>query len=241
MAHEWIRKAKCIIMKKLLIAVFALTLLAGTANAQDQKYKVKGNKVKVEGGGYDRDMEGLNLTAEQKNRVAAINEDYRRQMQSLRSENLSAEDRKSRFESLRQQHMENIRAVLTEEQRAKWDETKQRNGKDRMKIKERGKRPDMMNNGMERSFEKLNLTEDQRNRIATINQEYRQQMENLRNENLSQNEMRTRHETLQKQHMENIRAVLTNEQRTQWDSMKEEYRGKEGNYRYKEKSKTNKS
>jgi len=231
-------------MKKLFIAVFALGLLGATANAQDQKYKVKGDKKEMKGGGFEHGLKALNLTTDQKNRIAAVNETYKNQMESLRNENLGQQDRRSRMETLHRQHVESIRAVLTQEQRTKWDAMRPAGGQaDKFKFKEKGNRSGMMDNGNDRDFGKLNLTADQRNRIAEINQNFRQQMTNLRNENLSQGEMKTRRETLQRQHVENIQAVLTSEQRTQLNTLHEgnNRKVKEGKSKYKNKTKSKKS
>jgi major membrane immunogen (membrane-anchored lipoprotein) len=109
-------------MKKLLIGILAVVLFAGAANAQQvkEKHKEKGDHAMMEHQ-MDHQMDQLGLTTEQKDRIVAINNDFRTKMQNLKNENLSQEDRRTRMHELQQQHMQSIRSVLNTKQQAKFD------------------------------------------------------------------------------------------------------------------------
>jgi hypothetical protein len=213
-------------MKRILIPVFALFLAAGSASAQEVKEKYK-QKDEMRRGGMEHDLDQLNLTADQKARIQQINADYRQQMENLKNDTTGG-DRRAKMETMHQQHMEAVRAVLTDEQRTQWDAMHQQGGPGmKGKHKMKGDGDAMMDMELEHKMESLNLSDEQKNRVATVNQEYRQQMEALRSENLSKDEMRTRREALQRQHVENLKAVLTEEQRTRWEARHHDMKGKE--------------
>jgi Spy/CpxP family protein refolding chaperone len=80
-------------------------------------------------------------------------------------------------------------------------------------------------------FEKLNLSSDQKAQIKSINDNFRQQMQDLhKQENLTIDEQRQRREALVKEHKEKIDAVLTPDQRKQADASRAEFKAqrKEG-------------
>lgn len=79
-------------------------------------------------------------------------------------------------------------------------------------------------------FEKLNLTDDQKVKMKALNESFRQQMQDVsKNTKLSAGELKDKREVLIKNHKESINAILTPEQRTQAQDLKQEYgKGKNG-------------
>jgi Spy/CpxP family protein refolding chaperone len=68
-----------------------------------------------------------NLTAEQQSQIKPILEDGQQQMQTLRADtSLSQQDRMAKFQSLHQEQSQKISAVLTDEQRKKFDADQQK-------------------------------------------------------------------------------------------------------------------
>ncbi|MDQ6813323.1 MAG: Spy/CpxP family protein refolding chaperone [Bacteroidota bacterium] len=83
--------------------------------------------------------------------------------------------------------------------------------------------------GDERSFrgggnlDKLNLTDAQKAQMKTINESFRQQMQDLRKQgNITVDEQKQKREALMKEHREKLAAILTPEQRKQAVSIREE-------------------
>jgi Spy/CpxP family protein refolding chaperone len=142
-------------MKKILIGVLALVLYAGAANAQEVKgkHKQNGDHAMMDHQ-MDQQMDQLGLTTEQKDRIVAINNDFRTKMQNLRTQNLTQEERRTRMHELQQQHMQSIRAVLNAQQQAKFDtmakehmNMMEQNGKYKYKMKgNKGKNKDWKQN-----------------------------------------------------------------------------------------------
>jgi Spy/CpxP family protein refolding chaperone len=105
----------------------------------------------------------------------------------------------------------------------------------------KGKKP--MQKGMHSMMaEKLNLTGEQKDKMKSLNEDFRNQMTELRkNENITVKEMNNRKETLRKNHKEKVQSLLTNDQKAQLEKMKQERKAKHeaGTKARFEKMKTN--
>ena len=83
----------------------------------------------------------LNLTADQQTQVKAIDEDARKQMMALRNDtSLSQDDRHAKMMNIRKSTQDKIRAILTDEQKTKYD-AMQAEMKERMKEHQQGTAP----------------------------------------------------------------------------------------------------
>lgn len=73
----------------------------------------------------------------------------------------------------------------------------------------------------------LNLTDEQKEKFKTMNQDFRQKLNDLKKQdNLTVKEYRERMETLHKDHMTQFQSILTPEQRTQMEKDKEGLRAR---------------
>lgn len=73
-------------------------------------------------------------------------------------------------------------------------------------------------------FSNLNLTEDQKAQIKTLNDSLRQQMQDLQNDkSISAEDVKTKRMALVKEHREKVNAILTSEQRKQMEDMSEKF------------------
>jgi len=71
----------------------------------------------------ERMSQQLNLTAEQKDKIKPILEEHAKQMQSLRNDSsMSREDRRAKFQEMRQNMANEIRPILNSDQQKKWEE-----------------------------------------------------------------------------------------------------------------------
>lgn len=76
------------------------------------------------------------------------------------------------------------------------------------------------------NFDKLNLTDDQKVRIKTINESFKQQMKDLHKQgNITVDEQKQKREALVKEHREKIAAILTPGQRQQAETFKKDFKG----------------
>jgi len=105
--------------------MLSLVAIAPQARAQDASTATPAAPhAKGPGGARQLDMlaKRLNLTDDQKTKVAAILKDQMTQMMALRdNESLSQDDRRAKMMSMRKDVMAKIRAVLTPDQQATFD------------------------------------------------------------------------------------------------------------------------
>ena len=81
--------------------------------------------------------------------------------------------------------------------------------------------------GMIGGIGSLNLTEAQKQQMKQVNDDFRQQMQDLnKNENITVKEQREKREALTQQHKANIQNILTAEQRQQLEEKKKSYKEK---------------
>ncbi len=74
------------------------------------------------------------------------------------------------------------------------------------------------------NLEKLNLRDDQKSQIKTLNETFRQQMQDLnKNKSISTDEQKEKRKELVKEHKEKISSILTPEQRKQAQDESREY------------------
>jgi Spy/CpxP family protein refolding chaperone len=115
------------IYKYSFIAVLALgSLLLGSnfSSAQDAKEGKKKGATTQER--VDRLSERLSLTAEQKPKVTALFEEERKQISELRNNsNLSADEKREKGRTLREDFNKKMKAILTPEQWTKFEKGRQ--------------------------------------------------------------------------------------------------------------------
>ena len=125
-------------MKKLVTGLFAIAITC-TAMAQTQEKKAEPVKSQTEmqpgdhKGGEPKDrmeymMEKLNLTADQKEKMNSINQDFKKQMDEFKDQQMTEEDRRGQRMELMMARKEKISAVLTADQRKQWEEMKEQRG-----------------------------------------------------------------------------------------------------------------
>ncbi|WP_157580330.1 hypothetical protein [Segetibacter koreensis] len=74
------------------------------------------------------------------------------------------------------------------------------------------------------NLEKLNLTDDQKAQIKIVNENFRQQMQDVRkNANNNADDLKAKRRDLMKEHKEKINAILTPAQRKQAEDMRQEF------------------
>jgi Spy/CpxP family protein refolding chaperone len=83
----------------------------------------------------------LNLTADQQTQVKAIDEDTGKQMMAVRNDaSLSQDDKRTKMMSIRKSSSDKIRALLTDDQKTKYD-AMQAEMRERMKERQQGGAP----------------------------------------------------------------------------------------------------
>jgi Spy/CpxP family protein refolding chaperone len=227
-------------MKRIVTTAFIIALSLGAAQAQTKEgtaRKEHGQHQKGHRG--DKGMGKLNLSADQKTRIQAINENYRKQVTELKSQtNITVAEAKSRREALQAKHKADIQAVLTAEQKAKMETMKkdwQAKGKkgefkrgegikkDSTGIGKRGDRQGMKQgrDGMQKMQQELNLNADQQAQMARLREEFKTKSQSIRNNTtLSQEQKKEQFKSLAQEHRGQIKSILTKEQLEKMEAAK---------------------
>ncbi len=194
-------------MKRLFLSIAILACMSLTVTVGAQESKRDGRK--------DIAKE-LNLTAEQQQKMEAAKTDMVAKMKELKDNtSLSKEEKMSKMKELREQQQTAFNNILTPEQQTKAKELKAKRG-DRMKDGRKGKdgkntamRPHRghMDKGMMAKrgdrMKDLNLTDDQKQKIKALNDEYR-----------------TKTKELSQKHRDDLNKIYTPEQQAKLKEMR---------------------
>lgn len=187
-------------MKRILTGTLALVLLAGAAQAQKQDTaRQRGN---------DRIKKELNLTAGQQTKLKSIKEQERKDKKALRDkyqdqrQTVFTVDQKKKFETLKSERKEKAK------------------GKKHSKHKKNFKKKGHLQT-------KLNLTQDQKDKMQKMRAESKGQFETLRkNESLSKEEKKEKMMSLKKDQHEKMKSILTKEQIEKMESSRKNQKAK---------------
>jgi len=150
----------------------------------------------------------LNLSSEQQQKVESVNTDFKAKMTELRGKSdLSREDKRAKMKELRKEHRNAINNILTPEQQAKMKElqTKREKAMSMRGNKKQGKQMDMRAHHGKR-MKDLNLTDDQKQKIKALNEDYRAKTKDLT-----------------QQHRDELNKVYTPEQQTKMKDLRKDF------------------
>lgn len=92
--------------------------------------------------------------------------------------------------------------------------------------KEKNKDHKGRKHGHEMTMKNADLTVEQHNQVKTINENFRKQVAELKAQNLSEDQLKTKKEALHKQHKEDLQAVLTADQKVKISNAHKEWKDK---------------
>jgi len=193
-------------MKKIFTGALALLLLAGAAQAQSTEGKQEHGK--HQHGRHHGWMKDLNLTADQKSRLKTIHAEQRKEMEGLKGNTaLTADQMKAKRAELHRKYADQAQLVYTPEQKQQIE---------KMKADWKAKGKDHARDGRSANHhfaEKLNLTQEQKDRLKQLRTDSKSQFEALRNDkSLTDEQKKARFKDLRKQQHEQMKTVLTKEQ-----------------------------
>lgn len=151
----------------------------------------------------------LNLTAEQKQELRSTMREHLTKLRELRQDNnLSPQEKREKFQAIRNEIAAEVKKVLTPEQFEKWKET-------RSELSRQGPRPPAR---LQEAIKELNLSEQQKEQLKPL---YREQMEKLRelrqDANLSQAQKLEKLKAINQEIAPKVRKVLDAEQYAKWE------------------------
>jgi Spy/CpxP family protein refolding chaperone len=198
-------------MKKILYSLIAVTIaFTSMAQAPKNAEKKEAKMHKKEHKAKADVSKKLNLTADQRQQMKTINDEFREKMQTLNS-NTNTADIKQKREALIKDHQQRINNILTPAQRIQYDQL-QKN------------RPSRGNGGFQRGgtarhdkddkLEKLNLTPEQQSKAKVLNESFKNKRQEVeKNTALTEDQKKEQLKSLKQQHKEDIQSMLTAEQK----------------------------
>ncbi len=166
--HKTIKNRK--VMKRLFLSLAILAFTSLTmVSAQEGRHGKRGFSLPQE----------LNLTSEQQQKVDSANNEFRTKISDLRSNsNISKEERRTKLKELRKEHRDAINNILTPEQQTKLKELQSKREKEMSMRGKRHNRQGQLAIQYKKDLD-LNLTEEQKQQISAINQNYRAKSKEL--------------------------------------------------------------
>jgi Spy/CpxP family protein refolding chaperone len=199
-----------------VIAQTATTPQTGT-NGATQSDSAKPYGHRGHRGGHQMMIQKLNLSQQQQDQLKPIFEKQREQAKAIKQDtSLNEEQKKQKFDALRQGTQTQVNAVLTPEQQQQWAQMKEQ-GKQHM-----GERRGNMG---ARMAEKLNLSQQQQDQLKPIMEKQRAQAKAIWQDNsLSQDQKREKMQALHQESQTQINAILTPEQQQQMQQMRQNFK-----------------
>jgi len=211
-------------MKKIITATLALVLFAGAAEAQtkDSTHHRKG--------GHEMMAKQLNLTADQQAKLKSIRQQEHNEMKALKeNKSLTADQLKTQRTELHKKYRTQSETVFTPEQKqqlAKWKS--EHKGKEGKGFKKDGQANHSKGDkGFQRGegFQKeLNLTQDQKDKMAKLRANSKTSFESIRkDQSLTDDQKKAKMMELRKQQSEQMKSILTPEQLEKMNSFRKEH------------------
>lgn len=195
-------------MKKVILMMVAVAITALTVvQAQEIPERKRGefrpvHKERMHG---KKELASLNLSEEQKTKMKAMNQDFRKKMEDLRKQdNITVKESREKMEALRKDHQAKFQSVLTAEQKTQMEKDKEAR---KAKAKEFGEKRQA------RMKEQLKLTEEQSKKMAEQRKVTSEKMKTIReNAALSDLQKREQVKEVMKKQKEEMKSILTEEQ-----------------------------
>jgi len=206
-------------MKRILTGALALVLFAGAAQAQSKKDTARHHHRD----GRQMMMKQLNLTTDQQAKLKAIRENQHKEMETLKTKSLTADQFKTQRKDLHKKYQEQMQSVLNPAQKAqmeKFKAEKKQNHAKKGQWKKDGKGVTKRGGDFQKE---LNLTQAQKDQLSKMKTDTKGQMETIRNDqSLTQDQKKEKIHYLKKDKQEKFKSVLTKEQLEKLETAKKE-------------------
>jgi hypothetical protein len=189
-------------MKKIIVCTFVLAVAIQSTRAQEMPER---KREKIESRHHRDGFHRLNLSEDQKAKFKSMNEDFRRQMDELKkNDNITVKEWRSKMENLRKDHRDKMSSLLTEDQKAQINKSRQE------RINRKGERS---KTEIDRMKTRLNLTDDQAARLKQNRSDMAEKFKAIReNQSLTDVQKKEQVQELKKKQQENLKTILTEEQ-----------------------------
>lgn len=194
-------------MKKSIVAVVALVMLAFSASAQHKRIQKHGQHKKAM-------AHQLNLSDAQKAQAKANHELFKKQMQELnKNENITVKEFRDRKAALHKDHKAAMQNLLTPEQKAQMAQ---------MKADKKAKRAEMSAKRMDKMKQQLQLSDDQVAKMKAAREGLKTKLQAIKsNESLDRQQRKEQLMALKKDHKAQWDNILTAEQKEKLKTLRQ--------------------
>jgi Spy/CpxP family protein refolding chaperone len=194
-------------MKRIIVSVLALAITFTAVRAQEIPERKDDGVHRHDGHRkhHGNEMADLNLSEEQKAKFKTLNSEHHKQMAELKKQdNITVKESREKMEALRKDHHAKVQALLTPEQKTRFEKNKEER---KAKTGEIGKARG------ERMKKELNLTDEQSAKLDASRKKMKDKMQSIRNDkSLTEEQVKEKSKELRKQQMESMKSILTEEQ-----------------------------
>ena len=189
-------------MKKIIVCTFVLAVAIQSTRAQEMPDR---KRETIESRNHKDGLHRLNLSEDQKAKFKSMNEDFRKQMGDLKkNDNITVKEWRSKMESLRKDHRDKISSLLTDDQKAQINKSREE------RVNRRGERA---KEGFDRMKTRLNLTDDQAAQLKQSRSGMAEKMKAIReNQSLTDVQRKEQVQELRKKQQESLKTILTEDQ-----------------------------
>lgn len=197
-------------MKKIVLAVLLFSSLNYAATAQQQGF----NKHKRHG---DLSLKQLNLQPEQQQKIAGIRKEAQQKRKNLEAnDKITLAEYRQKCAEIKQVQKQQIAAVLTTTQKAELE---------KIKAEKLNAHQQKMTARLNKMVTNLQLTEEQKNKIKTKQQETFAAIQQIRsNESLSAMQKQEQLKTLRANQKDYVKQILTQEQLQKLETLRKNKR-----------------
>lgn len=194
-------------MKKSIVAVVALVMVAFSASAQHQRMQKHGQHKKAM-------AHQLNLNDAQKAQAKTNHELFRKQMQELnKNENITVKEFRDRKAALHKDHKAAMQNLLTPEQKAQMA---------KMKADKKAKRAEMSAKRMDKMKQQLQLSDDQVGKMKATREGLKTKLQAIKNnEGLDRQQRKEQLMALKKEQKAQFDTILTAEQKEKLKTLRQ--------------------
>ena len=187
---------------KISILAFALTTLSFSMFAQFNTHNHR-----------DRLTKELNLSAEQQKQMKVILNNYRPTLKAVKTSAVAKEEKRAAKNRLTTELRIELTNILSDEQLRTWDAWQSR------KAHKKADRRVAMKS--------LGLSEQQKSSLKIVNENRREAIQDIRESNMTKEDRKKEHQSVQIATNEEVRQILTEQQYEVWSQHKAHYRRNE--------------
>jgi Spy/CpxP family protein refolding chaperone len=216
-------------MKRIFMSAVALMLVTAAVHAQTDSTQGQHHEWRQGQGQQENMYQQLNLTADQQSKLKAMRDDFKKQADAIKAQNLSEDEQRTKMQALHQQQRQQIDAILTTDQKQQLEKLRserreQMNNQRNSDSTGKGNRQSWNNHKGGQNIQKeLNLTSDQQAKVKAIRTDFKSKAEAIRNDqSLTKDQKHAKFQELMQQQRDQMKTVLTKEQQDKWQQLRSE-------------------